>query len=299
MMAEIDIYAGLDDKPKVADKTTEIEQAEQELVNIQKEILQMRQDLEFDSDWRDPDTATQTQEKLIPKIEIEREKIEPKKTNGPQEVYKKLLQEDQEQRLRKMEAEKKPEPVETPRKRSVPREPAPRRAPRRPSFRTAHRRPRDPSPKRQRVSPRTGVLLVSAETLAMESQVMDALTKLRFPVYSTSRRFEAATDAILDSKQNEKFTKFLEEQTCRYFSKFTVTQFARWMDRQRDSQVLVFGVTNADDIDQFKQKYNVVSVLFGDRDSIQGSNNDYFLEFSQRNPHRMGDDLKRLLSKLR
>jgi hypothetical protein len=126
------------------------------------------------------------------------------------------------------------------------------------------------------------ILLVSCDNAKLEKNVMQFLKEKKFPVYSSSNRFKVATSHILDGKENEEFTKFIEEQTLKYFDKkFIVFHFGEWLERNKLTKAFVFGIKN-ESAERLKSKYNVMDVAFGEMGSIRPKC-DSFIEFDSRN----------------
>jgi hypothetical protein len=133
-----------------------------------------------------------------------------------------------------------------------------------------------------RTSHKNRILLVSCDNAKLEKNVMQFLKEKKFPVYSSSNRFKVATSHILDGKENEEFTKFIEEQTLKYFhEKFTVFHFGEWLERNKLTKAFVFGIKN-EHAERLKSKYNVMDVAFGEMGSIRPKC-DSFIEFDSRN----------------
>jgi hypothetical protein len=155
----------------------------------------------------------------------------------------------------------------------------------RPRF--AHRHP-NPQPRQHftkrtsRDSDKNRILLVSCENSKLENNVMKYLKNKQFPVYNASNRFKVATSHILDGKENEDFTKFMEEQTLKYFDeKFTVFHFGEWLTRNKLEKAFVFGMTKPENAKRLKSKYNVLEVAIGEKGSIRPKC-DWFIEFDSR-----------------
>ncbi len=126
------------------------------------------------------------------------------------------------------------------------------------------------------------ILLVSCDNETLENKVIKYLKEKQFPVYNSFNRFKVATSHILDGKEDENFTKFIEKQTLKYFDeKFTVFHFSEWLTRNKLTKAFVFGMTKSENVERLKSKYNVTKVSFGDMGSIRPKC-DWFIEFDSR-----------------